>query len=348
MPRANSAGRGEDIAGAAVRGVGGGLSLWPGLTLTTAIAALAYFMCTLPGLSNFSPLIVAILIGMTIRNVVGVPPAARAGLAFSQRPILRFAIVLLGLRLTWAQLVELGGTSLAIVVVALAATFVFTLWMGRVLRVERKLATLIAAGTSICGASAVVATSQVAGGRDEDVAYAVACVTLFGTIAMFLYPLLPGLLHLDPSAFGLWAGASIHEVAQVVGAAFQNGATSGEHGTVAKLGRVLMLAPVLLILAATAYRQAGDRKAAASAPFPWFVLGFVALVAFSSVVEIPASVKAPLVELTGFLLAIALAALGLGADIAKIRLAGPRPLALAALSTVFIAVTSLALIKLAG
>ena len=120
---------------------------------------------------------------------------------------------------------------------------------------------MIAAGTSICGASAVIATNTVTKAHDEDVAYAVACVTVFGSIAMFVYPLLPGLLHLDPHAFGLWSGASIHEIAQVVAAAFQDGQQAGEFGTIAKLSRVMMLAPVVIGLGLMAARR--QRRASA-------------------------------------------------------------------------------------
>ena len=114
---------------------------------------------------------------------------------------------------------------------------------------------MIAAGTSICGASAVIATNTVTNGDDEDVAYAVACVTIFGSVAMFAYPLLPTLLHLDPHAFGLWSGASIHEIAQVVAATFQDGKRAGEFGTIAKLSRVMLLAPVVIVLGWLASRK---------------------------------------------------------------------------------------------
>ncbi len=128
------------------------------------------------------------------------------------------------------------------------ATFAFTIWTGKWLGVAPKLAQLIAAGTSICGASAVIATNTVTSADDEDVAYSVACVTVFGSVAMFSYPLLRGLVHLDPQSFGLWAGASIHEIAQVVAAAFQDGQKAGEFGTIAKLSRVMLLAPMVIAI----------------------------------------------------------------------------------------------------
>ena len=177
----------------------------------------------LPGMTTFSPMILAILLGTAFHNLVGTPAIARPGVTFSLRRLLRIGIILLGLQLTITQVIEVGGRGIGIIAATLVATFAFTVWMGKVLGVDRKLAQLIAAGTSICGASAVIATNTVTNAHDEDVAYAVACVTVFGSVAMFTYPLLPGLLHLDPHAFGLWSGASIHEIAQVVAAAFQDG-----------------------------------------------------------------------------------------------------------------------------
>lgn len=322
-------------------------ALLPGLGLTVAIAIVAYALRLLPVIGELSPLIIAILLGMAFHNIVGVPAAAKPGMMFSQRRILRTGVILLGLQITATQLAELGTVSLALVVVTLTATFLFTLWLGRLLGIKQHLVQLVAAGTSICGASAVVATNAVAGGDDEDVAYAIACVTLFGTMSMFLYPMLPGFLHLGPETYGLWAGASIHEVAQVVGAAFAHGTTSGEVGTVAKLTRVLMLAPVLLVLAGWIRARKTDTGTGGGAPVPWFVFGFIAMVVLNSLITIPPEVEAPIAKGTAFLFTVALAALGLGADFRRIRAVGAKPLVLGAGSSLFIAVFSLVLIELA-
>jgi uncharacterized integral membrane protein (TIGR00698 family) len=214
--------------------------------------------------------------------------------------------------------------------------------------VDRKLSQLIAAGTSICGASAVIATNTVTEAHDEDVAYAVACVTVFGSIAMFVYPLLPGLLHLDAHAYGLWAGASIHEIAQVMAAAYQDGQQAGDAAAIAKLTRVAMLAPVVIVLGILAARnmKSSDRAgSSAKAPMPWFVLGFIALVGLNSVVTIPAAAKAEIVLVTTFLMSMALAAMGLETDVAKLRAKGIRPLILGFAAFLFVATFSLSLIK---
>ena len=212
---------------------------------------------------------------------------------------------------------------------------------------------MIAAGTSICGASAVVATNTVTRASDEDVAYAVASVTVFGSASILLYPALAGLLQLTPHAFGLWAGASIHEIAQVVAAAFQNGTEAGNFATIAKLSRVMLLAPMILVLAHIVAKdqQAIDVGSAEPAtrqavPKPWFVAGFVAMMLFNSLDLIPTVDKAYLIQATTFLLTVALAAMGLGTDVGKLWARGWQPLLLGAGSWVFISVFSLALIEL--
>jgi uncharacterized integral membrane protein (TIGR00698 family) len=318
--------------------------IWPGVFLTALIATAAFGIHELPGVTALSPLILSILLGIAFHNLVGTPARARDGVGFALKRILRLAIILLGLQLTAEQIAQVGTAGLAVIALTLIATFLFTTWLGRLLGVERKLTQLIAAGTSICGASAVIATNTVTNAHDEDVAYAVACVTVFGSIAMFAYPLLPGLLHLDPRAYGLWSGASIHEIAQVIAAAFQDGRQAGEFGTIAKLSRVALLAPVVITLGLIASGR--GPKAHSRAPMPWFVLGFIALVALNSMIVIPADARTTIVAVTTFLLSMALAAMGLETDIGKLRAKGLRPLALGAAAFLFVAVFSLMLVKL--
>ncbi|HTZ70681.1 MAG TPA: putative sulfate exporter family transporter, partial [Acetobacteraceae bacterium] len=191
---------------------------------------------------------------------------------------------------------------------------------------------------------AVIATNTVTEGSDEDVAYAVACVTLFGTAAMFLYPALPAALHLSPRAYGLWAGASIHEVAQVVAAAFQAGPAAGGFGTIAKLARVALLAPLVLVLALR--QRAGATGRRGRVQFPLFVLGFVALILVNSTGLVTPALRANVAPITSWLLTMALAAMGLSTDVRRLAARGVRPLALAACAWGIVALTSLGLVKL--
>jgi uncharacterized integral membrane protein (TIGR00698 family) len=327
------------------------LEILPGLFLTSIVTGAAFAARQLPGMATFSPMILSIVIGIAFHNFVGTPTWAKPGVVFSLRSLLRSAIILLGLQLTASQVMEIGGRGLGIIAATVLATFAFTVWMGKLLGVERKLAQLIAAGTSICGASAVIATNTVTNAHDEDVAYAVACVTVFGSVAMFTYPLLPGFLHLDPHAFGLWTGASIHEIAQVVAVAFQDGQKAGEFGTIAKLSRVMLLAPMVIAIGMIGARGMNHKKSDAGTssprpPVPWFVLGFVALAGVNSAVTIPADAKAWIAAATTFLLSVALAAMGLETNIGKLTARGFRPALLGAFAFLFIAGFSLTLIKL--
>jgi uncharacterized integral membrane protein (TIGR00698 family) len=326
-------------------------TLWsyvPGVLLAAIVAGGAVLLRMVPGLSAFSSMILAILIGMILHNVIGTPAVTKPGLIFCVKRLLRFAIVLLGLQLTVMQLAVVGLGGVATIVIAVGATFVFTLWLGRVLGVDAKLSRLIAAGTSICGASAVVAANAVTEAREEDVSYAVACITLFGTIAMFAYPLLDTVFPMLPRFYGIWVGASVHEVAQVVAAAFQGGQSAGEIGTITKLGRVLMLLPVVAVLGVFTSRERQDEptgQGAGTSRFPWFVVGFAMMIVVNSLIAIPSNISVPISTFTTFLLTMALAAVGLETNIKKLWAKGLRPLVLGLAASLFISATALILVE---
>ncbi len=252
----------------------GVLTLAPGLLVSLAVAVLAVAVRDGTGLAALNPVVVALAVGITLRAAVGLPAALRPGAAFTVRPVLRAAIVLLGLQVTPGQLASLGGGALLLALASVALTIPFTVWLGRRLGVADALSQLIGAGTGICGASAIVATNQVVCAKQEDVAYALAIITVFGTVSLLVYPALAVPLGLGPRAYGLWAGASIHEVVQAVGAAAAGGTAAAEAGTITKLARVVLLAPAVLALGLWA-RPDGD-QAAVRAPVPWFAFGFLA------------------------------------------------------------------------
>ncbi len=326
-------------------------ALLPGLALTGGITLVAYALRYIPGVDKLSPMILAILIGAAIHNSLGAIPTTGQGVTFSLKRILRLAIVLIGLQLTAQQAAEVGFHGLAIIAAGLLATLGMTMLVGRLLGVPRGLALLIGVGTSICGASAIVAAKAATGGEDDDAAYAVAGVTLFGTIAMFLYPSLRHVLHLSDPAYGLWVGSSVHEVAQAVFAASQGGHDSLYIGTIAKLTRVAMMAPVIIILGEVFARYgllgAGSGSGARERPpFPWFLVGFLAMAALNSLVAIPAFISSPIRAATTFLLSMAMAAMGLHTNLRHVFSAGIRPLALGLFASAFISLLVLTLIKL--
>lgn len=318
-----------------------------GLALTTGIAGVAFSLHALSSLRVVSPLMLAMLLGLLVRNTVGVASVCQSGIQFSLKRLLRVAIALLGLQLSFSQLWTVGPGGLGIVTVTLVSTFAFTTWVGQQLGVPGKLTRLIAVGTSICGASAVIAANVVVEDSEENAAYAVGMVTVFGTASMLLYPLLPELLSLTPQAFGLWCGASIHEVAQVVAASFQHGAVSGQIGTVAKLSRVIFLAPVVLCLGwqwIPVSPRLGQNQAQAA--IPWFVVAFIGFAGINSLNLIPELIRQLVIQGNQLLLVIALAAMGLETHLGKLKRVGVKPFYLAGLSSLFITVVSLGLVQL--
>jgi uncharacterized integral membrane protein (TIGR00698 family) len=318
----------------------------PGLLAVTLLAWASIAIHSLPQFAAISALMIAIVLGMLVRNTVGVPAACAPGIRFALRRILRFAIVLLGFQLSGRQIMEVGPTGLIIIVATLGAAFAFTTWLGRRLGVDPKLSELIAAGTSICGASAIVATNAVTEGSDEDVAYAIAVVTLFGTMSMVLYPVASTLFHIPPQAFGLWAGSSIHETAQVIAAAFQGGQVSGQLGAISKLSRVMLLAPVVLGLGWASRRRECEASAKKrSVPVPFFVIGFIAMITINSLGIVPADITKQIVKIDQFLLALSLGAMGLETSLRKVREAGLRPLMLGSGAWLFISGFSFTLIR---
>jgi uncharacterized integral membrane protein (TIGR00698 family) len=321
----------------------------PGVLLAVAVGAVSFLVSQKT--PAMSPLIWAILIGAALANVTKLPAVLQPGITFSAKQILRLAVGLLGLRLGISQVLAVGPAGIAVVLAAVAGTFLFSLWVGKKFGLSRSLSTVLGAGTSICGAAAIVAVAGVIDAKEEETAVGVGTVTLYGTLAMFLYPLIGQLLGMSPDMFGLWAGASIHEVAQVVAAAFSfdAGLTSGsavEVATVVKLGRVLMLAPVAIILSVAFRKSRGTSGGAKVSPVPWFIVVFMATVALRSLDVLPAHVVNGLVQADTLLLAVAMAGLGLDLRWAKVKAAGLKPLYATLLGTLFISLLTLGMVRL--
>lgn len=308
-----------------------------GLAVSAALALAGLIAWQLSGRSGvISPMIVAMVGGIILGNAGLAGPALSAGTAIALRPALRLGIVLLGFRLTLGDLGQLGLAGLAMIVAVAGISFFTIRRVGQALGLSPALSELIAAGTSICGASAVLGMNTVTRGRDEEVAYAIACVTIFGTLALLIFPLLRPLLGFDDHRFGLWAGATIHEVAQAVGAGWSVSDMAGETATITKLARVLLLAPLILGLGLRRHEEGAGRRGAV--PMPWFVLGFLGAIVVNTVVALPGAVTAALTLTSTFMLSMALGAMGLETRLARLRSEGLRPLILGAFGTALISI----------
>jgi len=316
-------------------------SLAPGLSICLVIAALSITIREMTGIAALNAVVVALVLGVGLGVVIGRPASMKPGISYAVRPLLRAAIVLLGLQVTLGMLASLGVGALVLAVLVVGLTLPFTIWLGRVMGVDSTLSLLIGTGTAICGASAIVAANQVARGRDEDVTYALAVITLCGTVALILFPYLGDLMGLSARTYGLWAGAAIHEVVQAVGAAAAGGEEASQSGTIMKLARVFLLAPAVLALGWWVARSRHAEAGSAKAPVPWFAFGFLALVVVGSTGLIPAFIVDFSRFLVPLMLAASVAALGLQTDLRALHARGAAPLLLGVASTLFITVLAL-------
>ncbi|MFD9700782.1 YeiH family protein [Lentzea sp. NPDC059081] len=309
-------------------------SVVPGLALVAGGVAIAVVVSFL--LPSVSALTVAVLLGAVVANVVTLPPSTTPGIKLAGRRLLRLGVVLLGLKLVVQDVLKLGYEILALAVVAVVVTFVVTRWLGRVLGVSEGLSLLIATGFSICGASAVAAMNSVREQDEEDVAKALGLVTLFGTIAMFSLPALYPLTSLTSTQYGVWAGGSVHEVAQVVAAA---GPVTGALAiaVAVKLTRVVLLAPML---AAVSFAERLKYPSTGQRPplVPLFVLGFLAMAAVRATGLLPDVVLTTATFVDNVLLAAGMFALGTAVRLRSLLRSGPAVLLLGLLSTVLIVV----------
>lgn len=332
----------------------------PGLALAVALALAGHVLApllgaVLPGLhkSPVSGVTLAILLGLLLANVLVLPAVVAEGARFAVTHVLRAGIVLLGFRLSFADAAGIGAAGLPVVVVTVTVTLALATWLGRRLGVPGRLATLIGVGTSICGATAIVATSPTIGARNAETSYAVACIVLCGLTGMLAYPLLAHwLMDGHPLRTGLFLGAAIPDTAQVIGAGMAYREYFGdprplEVATVTKMLRNLLMIVVIPLLAIQFRRADAGGDGQARAPrwhelVPLFVLGFAAASLLRSLGDAGAGPFSGLEPQTwqrfiegardsaDFLLATAMAALGMSTRLASLREIGLRPLALAA------------------
>jgi uncharacterized integral membrane protein (TIGR00698 family) len=260
-----------------------------------------------------------------LANTRGVPVPARPGLALASGVLLRAGIVLLGFELVLQDMLALGARGLVVVVAVVVATFFATRWAGKRLGVSDGLSLLVATGFSICGVSAIAAARGVSDADEEEVAYAIALVTLCGSLAIVLLPALRGILGLDDHDYGVWVGASVHDIAQVVATSSAVGGIAVTTAIVVKLTRVLLLGPLVAWIAWSNGRSAGAGRLSLVPPF---VLAFVAAAALRSADLVPSRLLPLLADTKIVLLAVALFAVGARVELRRLLAVGGRPLVL--------------------
>lgn len=293
---------------------------------------------------GISPLIIGIILGIfyanTLRN--NLPETWTPGIIFSTKTLLRVAIILYGFRVTF-QAIEAVGVSgiIASTVIVFSTSLIGYLIGTKLLKLDRDTSILTSAGSSICGAAAVLATEPVVKAEAHKSAIAVSTVVLFGTIAMFLYPILykSGILGFDPKTMGIYIGSTVHEVAHVVAAGNAIGTEVAKDAVIVKMIRVMLIAPFLVILSLLFLRtgritENGKRKIA----IPWFAVGFIAVAIFNSFQLLPGGIVNAINSLDTFLLTMAMTALGMETNLQKFKGVGLKPIYLASILFVWLVV----------
>jgi uncharacterized integral membrane protein (TIGR00698 family) len=307
----------------------------PGLLLSAFVAVSAVFAAPLlAGIVSIPAMVIALVVGIAL-NPVARKRSFQPGIVFCLKTLLRWAVALLGLRIALGEIAALGLMTAVLVIVSMAVTLAGGFLLARVFGLNQAYGALAGAGTAVCGASATLATSIVLPdykGKETDVVFVVVAVNALSTLAMVLYPLVCALLGFDPQTTGVMLGATIHDVAQVVGAGYAVSETAGNTAVIVKLFRVFLMLPVVLLIGWLFARRAV--ATAAKIPIPMFALVFVALCALNSVASafpatasIFALIKAPLIEASTWGLLIAISALGLGTSLTAIAALGWRHVA---------------------
>ena len=310
---------------------------FPGVAVATAVALAASFIAQRYGAPA---MLMGLLLGMAF-HFLNETPRVAPGLELVAVKALRLGVALLGLRLTVADVASLGWTPVLLVVCAVLATLLFGVVLGRLLGCERQLGVLTGGSVAICGASAAMAISSVLPkGPDtqRQTLFTIIGVTSLSTIAMVLYPIIGDVLQFNDQEMGIFIGATIHDVAQVVGAGYSVSPTTGDLGTFIKLLRVAMLVPVVLVIGIIFRNKVGAAADREKAPaFPLFLIGFIVLFAVNSTGLIPGDVIQPVANLAPALLLVAIAALGIRTSMQEVMTIGLKPVLLIVGETLFIA-----------
>ncbi len=316
-----------------------------GMALVAGILCLALWLSSLDQMKSLGlgALTFSIVLGMVLGNTVfpAIAPRTAAGVDFCRNRLLRAGVVLFGFRLTFQEAAAIGWEGILLDAVVIISVFGLATVLGqRLLGLDRQTSMLVGAGSAICGAAAVMAMETVTRAEAHKVSVAVATVVVFGTISMFLYPLLYPYAGMSEQAFGIFIGSTVHEVAQVVAAGDAVGPMAAKVAVVEKMVRVMMLAPFLILVSWWLQRNPSETECAGRAKpgLPWFALGFIAAVALNSIGVISPEAAALLTQASTVLLGMAMAALGLRTHVSAIQRAGFAPLALAGMLFLFLVV----------
>lgn len=317
-----------------------------GIIFTFIVAVAGYLLAALPGLHLLGPLACAIILAIIYRQIAGYPEKIRSGVQFSSQKLLRFAIILFGLKLNIDTVLHQGLGLLARDILTILFSIGLTLLIAKWLKADMQLALLLGIGTGVCGAAAIAAVSPILKAKEEDSAIGAGIIALVGTIFAVGYTVLLQFLPISATQYGIWSGVSLHEIAHVALAAEPAGKDALAIALLAKLGRVLLLVPLSFILVYWMKRrekQSGGMQTKVS--FPWFLLGFIAMSLFGSYVlgnyiHLSNQLLAFISFLTSFLLTMAMTGLGLNVHLKGLKEKALRPLLAMGITSILLAVAT--------
>jgi uncharacterized integral membrane protein (TIGR00698 family) len=317
------------------------IGLLPGIVLCVAIACVGIL------LGRHFPIVggpvFAILIGIAVGNLIHKPAAAtKPGITFCSKKLLQAAIVVLGGSLSLTQVIRTGQDSLGVMLVSLSAALIGAWIIGRWLGVKNKLAALVGVGTGICGGSAIAAVAPVIEADDDEIAFSISTIFLFNVIAVVVFPLLGHLMHMNDQGFGLWAGTAINDTSSVVAAGYSYSQTAGDYAAITKLARTTMIIPISLLFAfLVKKRRSGEGSYNLGKVFPWFVLWFLVASLLNTAGVLGTAIPPLAGTLSKYLIVVALAGVGLGANLAKMVKTGHKPIILGMAVWAVVALSSL-------
>lgn len=308
--------------------------LWgsAGVVFTFLIALFGYLLSLLPGLDNVGQLACAIIIAVIYRHFFGYPLILKNGIIFSSQKLLRLAIILYGLKLNIAVILQEGLELLLRDGIIIASVILLTVWVAKLVRADNTISLLLGVGTGVCGAAAIAAIAPIVKSKDEDTAISVGIIALVGTVFAIGYTLLEPILPLSPENYGIWAGSTLHELAHVAIAAEPAGEDALAISLLAKLGRVFLLVPLAFIFIFFMNRKDKENQEEHNkVKFPWFLVGFLIMSVIGSyvignIIEVPSNITKGVSALTTWLLTAAMVGLGLNVNLYDLRRKAFKPL----------------------
>lgn len=315
-----------------------------GLVLATVVEIIAHNLVSIPLLSIPGPLVIAILVGIAWRALMGIPKYAGTGISFASKKLLRYGIILMGVRLNLDAILAAGPQIILLDASIIILAISIICYLGKVFAAEKKLSLLTAVGTGICGAAAIAAIAPIINSNEDETVVSIATVAVLGTVFSILYILLQPFLGLNLHEYGIFAGSTLHEVAHVVAASQPVDSTAADMAVLTKLGRVALIIPVALGI--SLWYNLSDKENEQTTGWrgmaiPWFIFGFFGLSYLNTVGLIPKDLASIMLQASSLLLALAMAGMGLSVDLVMFKRMGLKSLTIGLIGSLIISITGL-------